>query len=191
MWNKLPIALFRCVADKMRVSNSSLRYLRHAAVCLVIIFCNAPAHANSADRQKAINVKADSSEFDERAGTQTLSGDVEISQGSLSINADNIKIELKEGALFRISGLGSPIRFQQLTESSELMRGQSNQITYNIETSTITFQGDAEFERPGQKFTGHSIEYNMVELTFKATGKKTDNGNGRVNIVLQPAKLNQ
>lgn len=160
---------------------------RSCAACLmVLLLLGHGASANPDDRRKAINVKADNSEYDERAGTQTLSGNVEITQGSMSIKADSITIELKNDALFRITGIGNPIRFQQMTQTNELMRGQSNQISYNTQTSEITFKGDAEFERPGQTFSGHTIEYNMLALTFKAAG----NNKGRVSITLQPGKVN-
>lgn len=161
---------------------------------LCILVLTLPWHissANPADQKKPINVKADTSVFDERAGTQELAGNVEITQGSMSINADSIKIELKNGALFRITGTGSPIRFQQLSEKNELMRGQSEEIVYNTQTSDITFRGDARFERPGQEFTGHSIEYNMSALTFKAEGRKNNTDTGRVSIVLQPGEIKQ
>ena len=159
----------------------------YLSVLLALLFSAASTlHANPDDRKKAINVKADNSEYDERAGTQVLSGNVEISQGSMSIKADTITIELKNDALYRIIGSGNPIRFQQLTLANELMRGQSNQISYNTQTSEITFKGDAEFERPGQKLSGHTIEYNMEALTFKAAG----NQKGRVSITLQPGKVN-
>lgn len=168
------VAALLCVARKS---------LPIAALAITLAFSNI-ASANPDDRKKAINVKADNSEYDERAGTQTLSGNVEITQGSMSIKADSITIELKNDALFRITGIGNPIRFQQMTQANELMRGQSNQISYNTQTSEITFKGEAEFERPGQKFSGNTIEYNMEALTFKAAG----NNKGRVSITLQPGK---
>lgn len=167
-------------------SKTSKLYVYITVLLALIIGAVSVVHANPDDRNKAINVKADNSEYDERAGTQVLSGNVEISQGSMSIKADTITIELKNDALYRITGSGNPIRFQQLTQAKELMRGQSNQISYNTQTSEITFKGEAEFERPGQKLSGHTIEYNMEALTFKAAG----NQKGRVSITLQPAKVN-
>jgi lipopolysaccharide export system protein LptA len=147
-----------------------------------------PVLADSkSDASKPINVQADQSDFDEKAGIQTLRGNVEITQGSLSVKADSIQIELKDGALFKIVGKGNPIRFQQQTDTGELMKGQSNRIEYNIQNTQITFSGDARFERPGQKLSGSSISYNMSSLTFKASGDKK----GRVNIVLQPNRLKQ
>ncbi len=145
-----------------------------------------PALANTnSDAGKAINVQADQSDFDEKAGIQSLKGNVEITQGSLKVKADSIQIELKDGALFRIVGKGNPIRFQQQTDTGAIMKGQSNRIEYNMQTTQITFTGDAKFERPGQKLSGSSIMYNMSDLTFKASGDKK----GRVNIVLQPTQI--
>lgn len=169
-------------------STLSTTYKTHTILLLLTLLMSLGkfANANPDDRLKAINVKADNSEYDERAGTQTLSGNVEVTQGSMSIKADTITIELKNNALFRITGIGNPIKFQQTTRSNELMRGQSNQISYNTQTAEISFKGDAQFERPGQKFSGHTIEYNMTALTFKAAG----NNKGRVTITLQPGKVN-
>ena len=144
------------------------------------------ANAQADDHTKPINVKADSSVFDERRGTQTLTGNVEVTQGSLSIAADMIEIQIKDGALYQIKGTGSPIIFQQLTLDNQLVRGECNEIIYNTVTTEISFRGNANFERPGQKLTGETIEYNLRELTFKAQG----NDEGRVNITLQPAKIN-
>lgn len=143
------------------------------------------ATAQTSDHTQPINVKADASVFDERRGTQTLTGNVEVTQGSLSITADKIEIQIKDGALYQITGTGSPIIFQQLTQDNQLVRGECNEIIYNTVTTEITFRGNANFERPGQKLTGNTIEYNLRELTFKATG----NNEGRVNITLQPAQL--
>jgi len=56
-----------------------------------------------------------------------------------------------------------------------------------MQTTQITFSGNAQFERPGQKLSGSSITYNMADLTFKASGDKK----GRVNIVLQPTQIKQ
>ena len=114
----------------MRSKTSKLSVTIWVLLALIATTANTVI-ANPEDRKKAINVTADNSEFDERAGTQVLSGNVEISQGSMSIKADTITIELKNDALYRITGTGNPIKFQQLSEGNELMRGESNQISYN------------------------------------------------------------
>ena len=175
---------YRLLFNRLLVQ--ALNPLPTAAVLLLLVAIISPAEADTkSDATKPINVKADQSDFDEKAGIQSLKGNVEITQGSLAVKADSIKIELKNGALFRVVGAGSPITFQQQTTTGDIMKGQSNQIEYNLQTTQITFSGDASFERPGQKLTGSSIMYNMSDLTFKASGDKK----GRVNIVLQPTRI--
>ena len=187
--NKKPLTASRPpVLSILLTALPSVHYRALPAVFFAITFfilVSNPVVAQLADHTKPINVKADSSIYDDRRGTQTLSGNVEITQGSMSIFADSIKMEIRDGTLFRITGTGSPIKFQQLTPNNELIRGECNEIIYNTATTAITFRGNANFERPGQKLTGDTIEYNLNELTFKATG----NDKGRVNITLQPGKL--
>lgn len=173
--------------DRKTAAQIHLRVLLHTLTLAALLFMTGShAIAQAADHTKPINVKADTSVYDERQGTQTLSGNVEVTQGSMSISADTIVIEIKNGTLFRITGTGSPIRFQQMTPDNELVKGECNEISYNTATTEIIFRGNANFERPGQKLSGDTIEYNLSKLTFKATG----NNNGRVNITLQPGKLN-
>lgn len=159
------------------------------SVFTLILLLSLPTGQAAADTRsdgsQPISVQADQSDFDEKAGIQRLTGNVEITQGTLSVKADSIQIELKDGALLKIIGEGSPIRFRQQTETGATMSGQSNRIEYNTQTTQITFSGDARFERPGQKLSGNSITYNMSDLTFKASGDKK----GRVSIILQPSQI--
>ncbi len=171
---------------KVLTKGSSALLIASLFAVLMLVTDHAVAQVSD-DHTKPINVQADTSVYDDRNGTQTLSGNVEVTQGSMSIFADSIKIEIRNGTLFRITGTGSPIKFQQMTPNNELVRGECREITYNTATTEITFTGNANFERPGQKLSGDTIEYNLRELTFKAAG----NNKGRVNITLQPGKLSQ
>lgn len=176
------LSAVRPPSKRHQIANVLARYF----VCLLLaVFAIHTTADTRDDASKPINVKADQSDFDEKAGIQTLTGNVEITQGSLTVKADSIQIELKNGALFRIVGKGAPIVFQQQADSGAIMRGQSNRIEYDMQTTQITFSGAARFEKPGQKLSGNSITYNMSDLTFKASGNKK----GRVNIVLQPNQI--
>lgn len=173
-------------AGRYRTSTSKTCAALMTLISLILLLAAGNlVFADANDFQQPINVKADRSDFDEKAGVQTLSGNVEITQGTLTVKAEKIRIELKDGTLYRIIGEGKPIRFQQRTDNGEMMRGQSNRIEYNTQSTLITFSGDARFERPGQQLSGSSIMYNMSDLSFKASGDKK----GRVNIVLQPSQI--
>lgn len=144
------------------------------------------AMARQSDRSQPINVNADSSEFDEKAGVQSLQGNVQITQGTLQINADFIAITLENNALSKIEGRGSPIRFEQENEAGELMQGQAREIIYNAVDGTLILVGDASLSQPRQSLTSERITFNGQTQKVSADGGERSSGGGRVSIQIQP-----
>ena len=152
-------------------------------VMLLSILCTGASHGRESDLSQPIDVQADKSEFDEKAGTQTLSGNVEITQGTMRITADNISIALKDNALHTISGTGSPIRFQQENEVGEIMNGEAESITYDALAGTLTLKGAATLSQPRQNLVSNVIVFDARTQKVKAEGGgKT----GRVSIQILP-----
>lgn len=144
--------------------------------------------ARQSDLSKPIDVRADSSEFDEKAGVQTLSGNVQITQGTMQISADFIAISLENNALSTIEGRGSPIRFEQENEAGELMRGEAETIIYDARSGTLTLKGAAKLSQPRQNLTSEQITFNAETQKVSAQGGGTS---GRVSIQIQPPKSGQ
>jgi len=148
------------------------------------------AMARQSDRSQPINVNADSSEFDEKAGVQSLQGNVQITQGTLQINADFIAITLENNALSKIEGRGSPIRFEQENEAGELMQGQAREIIYDAVDGTLILVGDASLSQPRQSLTSERITFNGQTQKVSADGGERSSGDGggggRVSIQIQP-----
>ncbi|NND90402.1 MAG: lipopolysaccharide transport periplasmic protein LptA [Granulosicoccus sp.] len=158
------------------------------ALALVICTCAAgllqrPAQARESDLYQPIDVRADKSEFDEKAGTQTLIGNVEISQGSMRITADSISIALQDNALRSITGTGSPIHFEQQNEAGELMQGKARRIVYDALAGTLTLEGAASLSQPRQELVSERIIFNS--RTQKVSAEGSPDG-GRVSIQIQP-----
>lgn len=147
------------------------------------VFCIGSAQARESDLTQPIEVQADKSEFDEKAGTQTLSGNVEITQGTMKITADNIAITLKNNALHTISGTGSPISFQQETELGGIMKGGAESIIYDAIAGTLTLKGAATLSQPRQNLVSDLIIFDARTQKVNAEGGgKT----GRVSIQILP-----
>lgn len=144
--------------------------------------------ARQSDSQQPIDIKADQSEFDERAGTQTLSGNVEITQGTMSIKASRISIALKNNTLSKIEGVGSPIRFEQENEAGELMQGEAQSIVYDAINGTLTLKGKATLSMPKQNLISEEITFDSRTQTFKAQG---GGDTGRVSIQIQPPEASK
>ena len=142
-----------------------------------------PALARQSDLSQPIDVRADSSEYDEKAGTQTLTGNVEISQGTMRITADRIAIALKDNALSSITGTGSPIRFEQENEAGELMQGEAERIVYDAQAGVLTLEGSASLSQPRQNLVSDSITFDARTQKVSAKGGGDE---GRVSIQIQP-----
>ena len=145
--------------------------------------------ARQSDLSKPIDVRADASEFDEKAGVQTLTGNVQITRGTLEISADFIAISLENNALSKIQGRGSPIRFAQENEAGELMVGEAEEIIYDATTGTLTLKGNASLSQPRQNLTSEQITFNAQTQKVSATGSGSQSG--RVSIQIQPPSTGQ
>ena len=144
------------------------------------------APARESDLSQPVDVSADRSEFDERAGTQVLEGNVDIRQGTLRIRADRIEIRLENGRLAGIDGAGEPIRFEQEDDAGEPMRGEARRIRYDAIAGNLVLEGGATLSRPRQELTSERITFDARTQRVSAEGAGEAGGDGRVNIRIQP-----
>jgi len=151
-----------------------------AVLCAALLSAN--LQARESDFSKPIDVSADRSEYDEKAGVQTLFGNVEISQGTMVIKAQKIAITLRNNQLSRIDGTGTPIQFQQENEAGELVTGQANSISYNAENGSLVLSGAATLTQPRQRLQSERIEFDSTKQKVSADG----GDKGRVSIRIQP-----
>jgi len=155
-----------------------------AMLCIVLctMLTSASAHARKSDFTQPIFINADRTEYDETTGIQIWSGNVVMSQGTMEIKADRIKITLRDNKLSRVEGTGSPIEFQQENESGELVKGNATTIDYNAETNSLTLGGSATLTQPGQRLQSERIVFDINRQKVSAEG----GDNGRVSIQIQP-----
>ncbi|MBX2825351.1 MAG: lipopolysaccharide transport periplasmic protein LptA [Gammaproteobacteria bacterium] len=161
--------------------------LASALVLFGVLLVQGGVQAKTSDFEQAIDVKADRSEFNEKAGVQILSGNVEITQGTMLIKADSIEVTLKDNKLSTIEGQGSPIRFQQENDEGELIVGECQTILYEAENGRLTLKGSATLSEPKQNLRSDRIVFDSISQTVIAEGGKT----GRVSITIQPPDQKQ
>ena len=149
--------------------------------------CASVAHARESDLTQPVDVSADRSEFDERAGLQVLEGNVDIRQGTLRIRADRIEIRLADGRLAGIEGAGSPIVFEQEDDAGEPMRGEARTIRYDAVAGNLVLEGGATLSRPRQSLASERITFDARTQKVSAEGgAAAGGGGGRVTIRIQP-----
>lgn len=158
--------------------------MRAALVAALALGLAAPSNARESDFTQPIDVSADRSEYDQRAGTQTLIGNVEIRQGTMLITADRVAISLADAKLARIEGTGSPIRFEQENEDGEMVAGEAGAIDYDATSGTLVLSGGATLTQPGQSLASERIAFDARTQTVSAEGGDGEGGKGRVSIRL-------
>lgn len=90
------------------------------------------ALAEAADRDKPIDLEADSVKVDDSKQISTYSGNVILTQGTLVIRADKLIVREDQGGFQHSTSLGNPTTFKQKMEGkNEYMEGSAQRIEYD------------------------------------------------------------
>jgi len=117
-----------------------------------------------------ITATADRLELDQQTGVQTLSGNVVITHGDISIRGNLVRVTMINGAISRIFGAGQPIKFQQKLVEGEIVQTESDEIDYLTSAWKLVFRGNVVLRRGNWQLEGHRVEYNTRNRNFHAVG---------------------
>lgn len=161
--------------------------LKIAFITLALISFSAPLWALSTDKQKPVEVEADSFNLDDAKKVTVYSGNVIITQGSMEIMADKVTIYGVRGTTDKVIAVGNPVKFKQQPDAKQgLIRGEAKRFNYLVTKDTLVLLDKATLWQNGNTFASDRIEYDSKRSIVKAGDKK--NGSTRVKITLEPAK---
>ena len=150
----------------------------------LLCFCVECAHAVPSDTEEPIHIQSENAEFDQENERFIYVGSVQINQGTLQVNAEQMIVDVREKRVVRITATGSPAHYlQQLPEAEGMVRADAETIVYHTQTERIDLKGDAHLTQKGNHITGQLIQYDMVAGKVDATS----NDETPVKMVLQPA----
>jgi lipopolysaccharide export system protein LptA len=148
---------------------------------LLLALASAPAWPLAADRQKPIEIQADRVVIDEKQHVSTYEGNVELTQGSLRVNAARVEVRRGE-EVDRVIATGEPVTFRQQTDEGREVRGQSRQVDYAAASSTVELTGDAHLWQGNDEFAGPKITYDTQRSLVRAEAQE----GGRVSATIHP-----
>ncbi|MDH5570692.1 MAG: lipopolysaccharide transport periplasmic protein LptA [Gammaproteobacteria bacterium] len=161
--------------------------LKSLAVISYCWFATLPAYALKADREQPIEINADSMVAEEPKGFSHYKGNVQISQGSLRVEADEVIIYFIDGALNKLIIKGQPAHLQQLPENNqEPVFSKANLMEYYATTDQLFLIENAEVKQGDNLFSGEHIEYDTRNSTVSA--KSNGKQSGRVQAIIVPQK---
>ncbi len=162
--------------------------MRIQILMLGIALLAAPAHAEKADRDKPVNLEADTVTLDDIRKVGVYQGNVILSQGTLMLRADRVQVTQNADGLERVSATGRPVAFRQkLDDREEFIEGFADRIEYNGVTSQLELIGQARLRRGSDELRGAQISYNANTEFYKVVGEPgAQTPSGRVRAVIRP-----
>ncbi|MEW6120719.1 MAG: lipopolysaccharide transport periplasmic protein LptA [Pseudomonadota bacterium] len=157
------------------------------ALCLAGLVI-APAHAERGDRDKPVNLEADTVTLDDINKLSVYDGNVILSQGTLMVRADRVQVTQNDGGLDRVVATGRPVAFRQkLDGREEYIEGFADRVEYNGGTSQLELIGQARLRRGADELRGARISYNANTEFYKVVGQpNAQTPSGRVRAVIRP-----
>ena len=166
------------------------RLLKACAVTLLLFLCFPAiiAHALPDDSDQPIHITADKALRDELEGVTIYSGNVELVQGSMELEAEKLTIYHNSDTADEIIAEGHPAKMRQQPELDKgIVHAQARVITYFKNEERVHLQTDARIEQEGAVVDGDAIDYFIAKqlITAESDESKEDN---RVEVVIPPSE---
>lgn len=163
----------------------------HACVLGIFMWLPLQVWAEAADRDKPIELEADTVTVNDAKKTSTYTGNVILTQGTLVIHADKLVVREDKDGFQHSTSTGNPTTFKQKREGKdEYMEGSAQRIEYDGRMDKVQLYTKAWVKRGEDIVHGDFISYDAnAEYAEVIGGVKstTDPGNtGRVKAIIQP-----
>ncbi|MBU1689723.1 MAG: lipopolysaccharide transport periplasmic protein LptA [Gammaproteobacteria bacterium] len=163
-------------------------------ICLwtALLLVAAPwAHAEKADRDKPINLEADTATVDDAKKISIYEGNVILTQGTLQIRANKLVVKEDADGFQLGTAYGNLASFRQKREGyDEYIEGFALRIEYDQRKDLVQLFSQARMKRGLDEAQGNYISYDGKTEFFQVIGGKetatASNPRGRVRTVIQP-----
>ena len=170
--------------------------LRRLGLAVVMALPSAAVQADKTDRNQPLAFAADTAKVDELKQTNILSGNVEITKGSIVIRADRVEVRQSREGYQSAIATGWPAKrayFRQKREGSEeYLEGEAERLEYDGRSDTLRLVNQAVMRRfrgstLADEVAGSTISYdNNTEVFQVLGGASSAAAPGRVRGVLTP-----
>lgn len=161
--------------------------------CWALLF-SWSALAEKADRDKPIDLEADTLTTNDAKKTSTYTGNVILTQGTLIIRADNLVVREDSQGFQHSTSTGNPTTFRQKMEGkNEYIEGSGQRIEYDGRMDKVQLYTKAWVKRGNDIVHGDYIMYDAAAEFAEVIGggpqaATTATPRGRVRAIIQPKK---
>lgn len=161
------------------------------ALCALLGFSGSAA-AERADKDKPVFLEADNAVYDDGKKTAVFTGNVVLTQGTLTIRSDRMVV-VQDAAGFRQgTAYGKPAYFRQKRDGyDEYVEGWALRLEYSNQSEVLELFEQARLVRGQDEVRGNYVSYNAQTELYRVSGsgkEETSKGEpkGRVHAIIQP-----
>lgn len=142
------------------------------------------SHALPDDKNKEIHIASDQAQLDKPQGIIIYTGNVQMQQGTLNIQADKITLTRTPTGLEKIVAQGKPAHYEQMFSIEDgKTQAYGETIIFLMQSEELTLLKNAGLKKQGNLFAGDKIVYLIKEQRIKADSPTEDS---RIQMVIQP-----
>lgn len=168
--------------------------LGRLALASLLFFGADAAHAEKADRDKPINFEGRTGGFSYESKTGDLTGNVILTQGSMTIRGDRIVFKQNPDNSVSATVYGNPLSFREKRDGvNEYYEAFAQRAEYDGVKHLLELYDRALLKKGSDEIRSNYISYNTETEFFKAEGRPDAQGassevplDGRVRGVFQP-----
>lgn len=166
-------------------------------LCISLGILSYDTYALSTDSQQPIEIEADFAELDDQEGRTIYVGNVIVTQGSIKMTGDKLKVLFNEDRdLEHVHMEGRPAYFKQTPDGGkEDVEGEGLIIEYHAKKSLLHLIQKAKLTQGNRLFTGDRINYDSAKsvITGRGTPKTPQQSDTppkrkRVKVIIPPKK---
>ena len=109
----------------------------------------------------ALELTADSIEYDVETGNSIYRGNVVIKQGDAQIYGEVIEIKTQDGVIKNLVTKQGPGGFTLKMKDNDVLEGRAQYLSYDASKRIIRLRGDAHVKKNKQDIKGHEFVYDM------------------------------
>lgn len=142
-----------------------------AVVFAASLIVPAPALAIEQDKGEPIKVYARTIEIDDRTDTATYTGDVSLTDGTLSLKADRIELRIKDDEIDTFDAFGKPVNVRYRPEDrEEEMHAEAEHVKYYVKSRKLDLFGNVILQQEGSELRCPQLHYDLDARHFVAQG---------------------
>jgi lipopolysaccharide export system protein LptA len=165
------------------------KFMCRSRIALVIILAviellPIAGYALKSDSQQTAYLNSNTATYDRTARVQTYTGNVDYTQGTMHLTADNLEIYLDEtNKAYKIVATGKQAHYTSMPDNSKFpLLASADTIEYYPHDGIVKLIGNGKVEQNKNKFMGPNIIYSIIKQTVLSDTAK----NNKTVIIFRP-----